>query len=299
MQSKDVPLARGAGMSRQEREIMDLFAADRRATVRAGDVVSALSVERANAQRMLSRLAAKGWLLRLRKGTYSLVPLGAPAPEASIEDPWPLAMALFSPCYLSGWTAAEHWDLTDQIFNATVIVTAKPQRSQQQTVAGLRFVCRTVEARALFGTTRVRSSSGARVLMADPHRLVVDLLTAPALGGDGRHALDIVRAYLRSKHRDLDKLLEYAERLGKGVVFKRLGFAVEQLTTPPAEWITRCSRGMSAGISLLDPAGPKRGRIVSRWRLRVNLPIELWKLGSEARVRSTALRARAAVDEVV
>jgi len=274
MQSDAITLARSAGLSRQEREIMDAFAADQRATVSARDVMAALSMERANAQRVLSRLARKGWLLRLRKGTYSLVPLGAPAPEASIEDPWPLAMALFAPCYLSGWTAAEHWDLTEQIFNATVVVTAKPQRAQEQRIGGLRFLCRTVSESALFGTTRVRSSTGARVTMADPHRLVIDVLAAPALGGGGRHTLDVVRAYLRGKHCDLNKLLEYAERTGKGMVFKRLGFAVEQFSAPPAEWIARCRQGMSAGVSLLDPSGPKRGRIITRWRLRLNQPIE-------------------------
>jgi len=263
-----------AGLSRQEREIMDFFAAEGRPTVTASDVISVLSVERGNAQRMLSRLAQKGWLLRLRKGTYSLVPLGATTPETSVEDPWPLATALFAPCYLSGWTAAEHWDLTEQIFNATVVVTAKPQRAQEQTVAGFRFVCRTVDGRALFGTARVRSSSGARVPMADPHRLVIDVLAVPALGGGGRHAIDVVRAYLRSKHCDWSKLLEYAERYGKGMVFKRLGFAAETFATPPPEWLAKCAAHMSAGISLLDPAGPKRGRIVTRWRLRLNQPID-------------------------
>jgi predicted transcriptional regulator of viral defense system len=253
---------------------MDFCAANRRAVVTASDVMAALSVERANAQRMLSRLAAKGWLLRLRNGTYSPVALGAPAPEASIDDPWPLAMALFAPCYISGWTAAEHWDLTEQIFNATVVVTAKPQRAQEQTLGGLRFVCRTVEERALFGTVWVRSATGARVVMADPHRLVIDVLTAPALGGGGRHTIDVVRAYLRSKHCELNKLLDYAERYGKGMVFKRLGFVVQHFSTPPAEWIARCSQGMSEGISLLDPAGPKRGRIVTRWRLRLNQPTD-------------------------
>jgi predicted transcriptional regulator of viral defense system len=274
MQSKDTALSPVAGLSTQEREIMDALAAAGRATVTAADVIAVLTVPEARAHRIMSRLAQKGWLLRLRKGTYSLVPLGAPAPEASIEDAWPLAMDLFAPCYISGWTAAEHWDLTEQIFNATVVVTAKPQRAQAQTVAGMRFVCRTVEASALFGTTRVRSSGSTRVLIADPHRLVIDVLAAPSLGGGGRHTLDIVRAYFRSKHCDLTKLLEYAERYGKGMVFKRLGFAAEKFANATPEWLARCSASMTTSITLLDPDGPKRGPIVTRWRLRVNQPLD-------------------------
>ena len=100
------------------------------------------------------------------------------------------------------------------------------------------------------------------------------MLAAPELGGGGRHTLDIVRAYWRSEHADPERLLEYAERYGKGVVFKRLGFTAEVFGSPSQEWLDRCRAGMSEGVSLLDPDGPKRGRIVTRWRVRVNQPIE-------------------------
>jgi predicted transcriptional regulator of viral defense system len=226
----------------------------------------------AHANKVLSRLAAKGWLVRVGRGVYAVVRLGLVTPEASVDDPLALAMSLFSPCYISGWTAAEHWDLTEQIFNSVVVVTTKPQRRQQRAAAGVRFVLRVVDERKMFGIARVWSGS-RRVDIAEPHRLIVDILAAPELGGGGRHTLDVVRSYFNSKHCDFDKLLSYAERYGKGVVFKRLGFCAEHFAKPQSTWLDRCRAKVSAGLSLLDPSGPKRGPIVSRWGLRINIPV--------------------------
>jgi predicted transcriptional regulator of viral defense system len=82
-----------------------------------------------------------------------------------------------------------------------------------------------------------------------------------------------VRNYWRSEHADPRRVLDYAEQLGKGAVFKRLGYTAEHFAEPKAPWIARCREGMSAGVTRLDPTGPNRGRIVSRWRLRLNAPM--------------------------
>lgn len=261
------------GLSKQERAILDAFSAAERPAVTAADVQKVLPVSRSYANQILARLSRKGWLLRVHRGTYAIVPLGSPTPAAAIKDPHALAMTLFAPCYIAGWSAAEHWDLTEQIFNAIAVVTARPQRRRTRKVAGISFVCRVVDASAIFGTQRVWSGA-TQVDIADPHRLVIDILYSPELGGGARHTLDIVRNYWRSKHAAPDMLMAYAKRLGKGVVFKRLGFTAEKFGHVPSEWIEQCRRGMTQGISDLDPNGPKRGKTISKWRLRINVPIE-------------------------
>ena len=37
--------------------------------------------------------------------------------SSSLEDPLVIAEKLFSPCYVGGWSAAEYWGITEQIFN--------------------------------------------------------------------------------------------------------------------------------------------------------------------------------------
>jgi predicted transcriptional regulator of viral defense system len=259
------------GLSARERRIVDGLIAGEHPTVTAEHVERVLDVPRLAANQILARLARKGWLLRIRRGLYSPVPLGAATTRAGIEDPWLLAMALYSPGYVSGWSAAEHWDLTEQIFNAVCVVTAVPQRAVSQRHAGVAFYVRSVAPDAIFGVKQIWLGS-SKAHVADPTRLVVDVLQAPDLGGGIRHTLDIVRAYWRSTHADPTRALDYAERLGVGTVFKRLGYTADRYAKPTAEWVARCRRGMSAGVSRLDPRGPSRGRILTRWRRRVNTP---------------------------
>ena len=216
-------------------------------------------------------MARKGWLVRVQRGVYAPVPLGTPT-GAPVEDPWTLAMALYAPGYIGGWSAAEHWDLTEQIFNRVCFMTTRAQRSRDQVHGGVEFCVTTTRKSRLFGTKKIWRGS-SRVEVADPTRLMVDILHAPELGGGARHTLDVVANYWRSAHASPDLLLDYAERFGVGAVFKRIGFTAELFGTVSDAWVRRCHERMSAGISRLDPTGPERGRIVTRWRLRVNTPL--------------------------
>ena len=64
--------------------------------------------------------------MRVCRGLYAPIPLDAIDPSAWREDPWVIASKLFGPdYYIGGWTACEHWDLTEQIFRETVVVTTK------------------------------------------------------------------------------------------------------------------------------------------------------------------------------
>jgi predicted transcriptional regulator of viral defense system len=181
-------------------------------------------------------------------------------------------MRLFEPCYVSGWSAAEHWDLTEQIFNSVCIVTGRPQRRGTQVLAGVTFRTKSIPTARIFGTTKLWFGSQA-VEIADPHRLIIDILDTPELGGGGRHTLDVVREYWKSAHRDPDKLLACAKRYARGSVFKRLGFTTERYGNVDDAWLNECQRHVTAGISRFDPAGADTGRIVSRWNLKLNLPV--------------------------
>ena len=92
-------------------------------------------------------------------------------------------------------------------------------------------------------------------------------------GGGGRHTVDVIREYWRSSHASPERLLDYARRFGRGTVFKRLGFLSETFAPVSVDWLDECRDGISAGVSLLDPAGSRKGRIVTRWNLRINLPL--------------------------
>ncbi len=264
-----------AGLSSQEREIISSLAADEKLAITVEDILEASPRSRESAYQILSRLHRKGWLHRLRRGVYSVVPLSSLSATPAIEDRWALAMELFRPAFISGWSAAEHWDLTDQIFNTVSLVTARPQRQTDHLVGGARFRTRNLTEKRFFGSRRLWSNSNP-ILMADPSRMLIDMLDSPRFGGGGRHTLDVAREYWRSDHQDPDTLLSYAIRFARGSVFKRMGFIAEQLKADVTEtWIETCRGHLTKGITSLDPDVPPTGPITTRWRLRVNLPLEL------------------------
>jgi predicted transcriptional regulator of viral defense system len=248
--------------------------ADEKVTITVDDILSVSPRSREGACQILSRLHKKGWLRRLRRGVYSVVPLSSMSATPAVEDPWALAMALFGPAFISGWSAAEHWDLTDQIFNTVSIVTAKPQRRADQVIGGVRFRTRSLPAKRFFGSLRIWSNSNP-IMMADPSRTLIDILDSPRFGAGGRHVLDVAKAYWRSEHQDPDTLLQYAIRFGRGSVFKRLGFIAEHVNANVTDdWIETCHRHLTAGITRLDPDVPSTGPIATRWMLRINVPLE-------------------------
>ena len=69
---------------------------------------------------------------------------------------------------------------------------------------------------------------------------------------------------------DLARLVRHAQRYGAASVARRLGIALERAGVPP-EALEPLRTVPAAGVSLLDPAGPSRGRIDARWAVQDNL----------------------------
>ncbi|MDE0420568.1 MAG: type IV toxin-antitoxin system AbiEi family antitoxin domain-containing protein [Gammaproteobacteria bacterium] len=233
--------------------------------VRVGDVSSALEVSRSAATKLLSRWAKQGWLRRVGPGTYAAASLDAVDRDRVLDDPWVLVPPLYSPCYVGGWTAAEHWDLTEQLFRPIVVMTTRPVHKKEQNHHGTPFLLRHTHPRKLFGTRSVWRSR-SRVMVSDIHRTIVDMLDDSAVGGGSQHVADCVAAYFRHADRDDGVLVDYAELLGNGAVFKRLGFIAEQHAEQHI--VDACADRLTGGYAMFDPALPCTVPI-ARWRLRI------------------------------
>lgn len=235
----------------------------------AAQAAAWLGLSRSSAQRLLAYLAARGWLVRVRQGLYVPVPLDARQPGEWTEDPWVVAQRLFDPCFIAGWSACEHWGLTEQLFRQVVVVTGRRVRHRRIEVQGTPFRVKVLPPAKHFGTRTVWRGQVA-VQVSDPSRTVVDLLDDPSLAGGFRMVREIVEEYFTSSHRSDADLIGYAERLGNRSVFKRLGFLVELIGLDAAELVEACHARLSQGVSKLDPSAPAAGPVDRRWRVRLN-----------------------------
>lgn len=231
--------------------------------IEVSDAVRILGLDRTSAAKALARWTSQGWLRRVRRGTYVPVALDTMRSEQVLDDPWVLVPGLFTPAYIGGRSAAEHWDLTEQIFNDIVVMTAKAIRERSKRLHGAEFTLKHVQERKIFGTRTVWRRR-TKVMVSDLPRTIVDLLDAPALGGGIQQVADCFAEYLKHMDRKDTLLIEYAERLGNGAVFKRLGFLAEMHHETKLE--EACRVRLTKGNVKLDPAldCPK---LVTRWRV--------------------------------
>ena len=264
------------GLSSRERSIISNFMRKGRVTVKGNDVEKEFNISRPLANKILSRLEKKGWLKRSKRGIYVFVPLTSTTKETVPEDPWLLAMELFKPCYISGFTAAEYWGLTEQVFNTIVVYTTQRQRSNSQKLTNVSFYTHYIPESNFFGTQKIWRNN-IPVLIADIHRNVIDVLANPKFGGGGSHTMDIVYSYWKSDKADPGKLFQYAAKIRNKVIFKRLGFSAELWGNTTKEWLDECRKQISNGISKMDPSGENKGKIITRWKLRINVLIEEYK----------------------
>jgi predicted transcriptional regulator of viral defense system len=231
-----------------------------------GDVSTTLRLSRTQAAQLLARWNAQGWVKRLRRGYYAPVPLQALGQDQVLEDPWVIVPEFFNPACIGGWSAAEHWGLTEQLFRSTCVLTTRAIRQKEQVVQGLPFTVKHVRSRALFATRPVWRGR-VKVDVSSPAKTIIDMLDDPAIGGGIRHVAACLDAYLDRKDASANELIDIAATLGNGAVFKRLGFMIER--RPGQEHLAAaCRAHLSHGNAKLDPALACH-RLIKRWRLWV------------------------------
>lgn len=236
--------------------------------IHIADVTKVLAISRTEAAKRLSRWREQGWLSRVGSGAYVPASIDTLGSERVLDDAWVLVPALFAPGYIAGRTAAEHWDLTEQIFKDIVVVTGQTIRVRRQKRQGFDLTLKHLKPEKIFGTKSVWRHN-TKVPISDVHRTIVDMLDDPALGGGIQQVSDCLNVYLKRSDRSDQKLIEYGDQLGNGAVFKRLGFLAER-SNESAALVELCHARLTAGNAKLDPALDCK-RLTSRWRLLIPL----------------------------
>lgn len=256
-----------AGLSAVSREQLSTLLRNSPSVLTAGDAASALGMTRNAAARRLAAWSRAGWLARVRRGAYVPVPIEAASADVALEDSWAVATAMFGPCYIGGWSAAEHWGLTEQIFRSLCVMTTTRPRNRKPVLRRARFELHTVPSSNVFGLKTVWRG-GTRVLVSDPARTLIDMLADPALAGGIRHLVEMLGSLLHDLPKEAGKLGDYAVKLGVGSVFKRLGFLLQRDHADQVPLIELCRQNLSAGYAKLDPALPAN-RLATAWRVWV------------------------------
>ena len=224
------------------------------------DALRASSARRETLWTILSRLEKKGWIERIGKGKYMIIPLGAEKGKYTLHE-FVIGSMLAQPYCISYWSALHHHGLTEQIPNMVFIQTTSRKKVQKQKIFGVEYRIIRIKEEKIFGVER-NWVEDTQINITDREKTLIDCLDKPQYCGG---VVEVAKA-LNNEKPDVERLHLYAGKIGNSAVMRRLGYLSEtmgiDLQLPKIE---------TRNYVYLDPTMPKRGKKNARWRLIINL----------------------------
>jgi predicted transcriptional regulator of viral defense system len=251
------------GLGSIESKILSDLAAEGKSIFTVEEVAKIVgSKEKAN--KLVSLLAKKKWLARLNKGTYLILELAAGSRPEWVEDSFYIASKLAKEYYIGYLSMLNYYGWTEQV--PVTVTIASSKRMKDKKILGVKYEFVSVSPAKFFGF-RETNIRGHKVIVSDPEKTIVDSLDHPEYSG----GIDEVAKAMVNAKIDWDKAIEYAEKMGNGAVFKRMGFLLEEMEIPvPKELIERIHKKITKGYSPLYPGTTAEGKYNARWNLIIS-----------------------------
>lgn len=233
------------------------------------DALSLIDINSQNLNKILYNLVNKGWLRRIEKGKYMLIPLGVDSFEPYTESQFVIASKLISPYYIGFWSALHFYGYTEQLLNTIFVVSTKRKKDISQ--GGVQYKFIKLKPNHFFGVSKIKISE-ANINFSDKEKTLVDCLAYPEYCGGIQ---EIIKALWKAKDEiDPEKMVSYSKQMGNSVVFKRLGYLLEVLELNDLLDLENLKNYVKKGYSLLDPLLPRGGSYDSNWNLIINISYE-------------------------
>jgi predicted transcriptional regulator of viral defense system len=221
---------------------------------------------------LLHKARKRGLVSQIKRGLFVIVPpeLGSSAEYAG--NPYLVARCLVdgAPYFLSHASAMElHRMVTQPQF---AIFVSSTKRIPRQTLHGTQFRFHFLKNKDFFGNTKHWVTKQESVEISDLERTILDGLRHPEYCGG---ITDVAKG-LWMRHADIrvTKLLDYANRLHVGSIYRRLGYLLELFSIATEAELQSLRKSLTATYVPLDPSLPRGGSHVAKWRLQLNIPAE-------------------------
>lgn len=236
----------------------------------------------AAARSALSRMEQGGWLKRIERGLYMLVPLSAGPQRMWTENALVIASHLLRPGAIAYWSALHYWNLTEQIPRTVFVQSPRRKSKREMTVLGVHYQFVTIQEPRFFGLVE-QTVDQHTITVTNREKTLVDAADRPDLAGGIWQLVET----LQDHWQDFDWLQvdDYLVRFGSGAVIKRLGYVVETLALPIPDGQQRLQRWrdqLTTGVAVLEPGGSPEGRVLRRWRIRDNAGLFQRRHGADA-----------------
>lgn len=231
------------------------------------DAVRVTGLKESEVKHLLPWLEKMGWLERIERGKYIVIPLGAEKEKFTINE-FVIGSMLVKPSAIAYWSALSYYGLTEQIPATVFVQTTSRKKKQELEIFGVRYKIVRINKKKFFGLEKIWIDSpfGAvfQIYVTNKEKTIVDCLDKPKYCGG---IIEVAKA-LNSGSFDMVKLAEYTVKIGNSGVIRRLGYLCDylglQIDLPKIK---------TKNYLPLDPTMPKTERVDSKWRLIVNVDL--------------------------
>ena len=224
------------------------------------DLLKVSDVRRNTLWVILSRLEKQGWIERIEKGKYMIIPLGAKKGEYTLHE-FLIASMLVRPYAIAYWSALNHYGFTEQIPMTVFVQTTARRKKQKIAIFGVKYRIVRIKEDKFFGIKKEWIEE-TQINITDKEKTIVDCLDKPQYCGG---IVEVAKA-LRNKRLDRKRLSKYAYQIKNSGVIRRLGYLCDFLDIE-----MDISSVKTKNYLYLDPTMPKKGNKNAKWRLIVNL----------------------------
>ncbi|MEA2034765.1 MAG: type IV toxin-antitoxin system AbiEi family antitoxin domain-containing protein [Euryarchaeota archaeon] len=225
-----------------------------------GEALEVCKVRRETLWTILSRLEKRGWIERIEKGKYMILPLGVRKGKYTLNE-CVIGSMLVKPYSLSYWSALHFYGLTEQIPNIVFLQTTARKKDREFEIFGVEYRIVRIKKEKFFGIRREWMEE-KQINITDREKTIIDCLDKPQYCGG---IVEVAKA-LKNENFDADILVDYAGKIGNSGVIRRLGYLCDildiEITLPKIE---------TRNYLYLDPTMPKKGLKNARWKLMINL----------------------------
>ncbi|OPX65740.1 hypothetical protein [Methanoregula sp. PtaB.Bin085] len=208
---------------------------------------------------ILSRMEEKGFIERIEKGKYLIIPLGSEKGKYTLHE-FVIASYLVEPFAISYWSALHHYGLTEQIPNTVFVQTPARKKKNQMEIFGVNYQIVRVKEEKFFGV-RKEWIEETPISITDKEKTIIDCLDKPHYAGG---IIETAKA-LKTGSLDYNQLRNYALKIDNFAVVRRLGYLCERMAIP-----INLPLPPSKKYLLLDPTMPAKGKNDPKWRLVIN-----------------------------
>jgi len=159
---------------------------------------------------LLQRMSKQNKLNKISKGKYT-----------KSVDIIAIATNLFSPSYLSYWSASYFKGYTEQIINQIQIITTKRHKSINFMEHTIQFI--PVQSKYFFGFEKIKYGNNF-IFVVEDEKLLIDTLTKEKFVGNFD---EIIKIFQKTKI-NKDTLIKYLKKINNLSLNKRIGYMLEK-----------------------------------------------------------------------